>query len=187
MIETVTHSVEKMSRLLFQLRGGYTLEPPVPVPLEDVLRQVVAARAGARPAPQLEVRDGAMSVVANRSRLERVIGHLVQNAVDATPPEGRVMVQLLRQNSTAVIEIADTGCGMSEQFLRYRLFKPFESTKAAGMGIGTYETQQYVRDLGGRIDVESQEKQGTTFRIRLPLHVPDARAEERREAEGYQA
>jgi signal transduction histidine kinase len=83
-----------------------------------------------------------------------------------------VAVQLLRQNGSAVIEIADTGCGMSEQFVRERLFKPFESTKTAGMGIGTYETGQYVKELGGRIDVESREASGTTFRIKLPLHVP---------------
>ncbi|HKA45014.1 MAG TPA: XrtA/PEP-CTERM system histidine kinase PrsK [Burkholderiales bacterium] len=171
MIETVAHSVEKMSRLLFQLRGGYTLEAPKPVSLEELLRQVVAARSGLKPAPRLEVRDGSMSVVAHRARLERVIGHLVQNAIDATPAEGNVVVQLLRQNSSAVIEIADTGCGMSEQFIRYRLFKPFESTKAAGMGIGTYETQQYVRELGGRIHVESREARGTTFRVDLPLHA----------------
>src|SRR6185295_13885440 len=102
------------------------------------------------------------------------IGHLIQNAIEATPAEGSVVVQLLRQNSSAVIEIADTGCGMSEQFVRNRLFKPFESTKTAGMGIGTYETEQYVKELGGRIDVESREAQGTVFRIRLPLHVPAA-------------
>src|SRR5262249_48932610 len=55
MIETVAHSVDKMSRLLFQLRGGYTLEPPVPVALDELLRQVVTARASLKPAPQLEV------------------------------------------------------------------------------------------------------------------------------------
>ena len=184
MIETVAHSVEKMSRLLFQLRGGYTLEPPIPVALDELLRQAVATRSGLQPVPQLEVRDGAMSVVAHRARLERVIGHLIQNAIDATPSEGNVVVQLLRQNNSAVIEIADTGCGMSEQFIRYRLFKPFESTKAAGMGIGTYETQQYVRELGGRIDVESREPQGTIFRIKLPLHLPERAGGERVETEG---
>jgi putative PEP-CTERM system histidine kinase len=183
MIETVAHSVEKMSRLLFQLRGGYTLEPPVPVSLDELLRQVVAARSGLNPAPRLEVRDGAMTVVAHRARLERVIGHLVQNAIDATPSGGNVVVQLLRKNSSAVIEIADTGCGMSEQFIRYRLFKPFESTKSAGMGIGTYETEQYVRELGGRIQVESRETRGTIFRVNLPLHVPMNAAGERMEAE----
>jgi signal transduction histidine kinase len=61
---------------------------------------------------------------------------------------------------------------MSEQFVRDRLFRPFESTKAAGMGIGTYETEQYVKELGGRIEVESREGRGTVFRVRLPLHVP---------------
>jgi len=172
MLGTIAHSVDKMTRLLVQLRGGYTLEPPVPVALDDVLRQAVAARSSARPAPRLEVLAGAATVVAHRVRLERVIGHLIQNAIEATPAEGSVVVQLLRQNSSAVIEIADTGCGMSEQFVRDRLFRPFESTKAAGMGIGTYETEQYVKELGGRIDVESREARGTVFRVRLPLHAP---------------
>jgi signal transduction histidine kinase len=63
--------------------------------------------------------------------------------------------------------------------MRYRLFKPFESTKTAGMGIGTYETQQYVRELGGRIDVESREARGTVFRVKLPLHLPGGVAGER--------
>jgi signal transduction histidine kinase len=112
-------------------------------------------------------------VVAHRARLERVIGHLIQNAVEATPPEGSVAVQLLRQDGSAVIQISDTGCGMSEQFMRYRLYKPFESSKSAGMGIGTYEARQYIRELGGRIEVESREAQGTVFRVMLPLHVPE--------------
>ena len=173
MIETVAHSVEKMKRLLFQLRGGYTLEPPAPVALDDILQQVVGARAGLKPAPRLESPGNHVSVVAHRERLDRVIGHLVQNAVEATPPEGSVVVQLLRQNGSAVIEIADTGCGMSEQFIRYRLFKPFESTKAMGMGIGTYEAREYVRELGGRIEAESREAHGTVFRVMLPLYLPE--------------
>ena len=110
-------------------------------------------------------------------RLERVIGHLIQNAIEATPAAGEVRVRLLRQQNSAVIEITDTGCGMSEQFLRNRLFKPFESTKATGMGIGTYETQQYVRELEGRIEVESHEAQGTVFRVILPIYNPARAAE----------
>ena len=172
MIQTVSHSVDKMKRLLFQLRGGYTLQPPAPVALDDLLRQLVAAKSVLKPVPRLEADGGAVSVLAHRARLERVIGHLIQNAIEATPPEGQVVVQLLRQDASAIIAIADTGCGMSEQFMRYRLFKPFESTKAAGMGIGTYEARQYVRELGGRIEVESREAQGSIFRVVLPLHVP---------------
>ena len=185
MIETVAQSVEKMKRLLLQLRGGYTLEPPAPVALEDLVQQVVAARSGLKPAPRLEARDGAVSVVAHRARLERVIGHLIQNAIEATPPEGHVVVQLLRQNGSAVIAIADTGCGMSEQFMRYRLFKPFESTKSTGMGIGTYEAREYVRELGGRIEVETREAQGTLFRVVLPLYVPERAPEAGVAVEGH--
>jgi signal transduction histidine kinase len=148
------------------------LGPPVPVALDDLVKEVVAVRSGLKPALRLETRDSAMSVVADRARLQRVIGNLVQNAIEATPPEGQVVVQLSRQNGSAVVAIADTGCGMSEQFVRYRLFKPFESTKAAGMGIGTYEAREYVRALGGRIEVQSQESHGTTFRLELPLGSP---------------
>ena len=177
MIATVAHSIEKMKRLLVQLRGAYTLEPPVPVALDVLVRQAVTARSGFKPAPRLEVGDGAVSVVGHPARLERVIGHLIQNAIEATPPEGSVVVRLSRQDGSAIIAIADTGRGMSEQFVRNRLFRPFESTKATGMGIGTYEARQYVRELGGRIEVESREAQGTVFRVTLPLYIPDRAAE----------
>ena len=177
MIDTVGNSVEKMKRLLTQLRGSYTLEPPTPVALDNVLQHAVAARAASKPAPRLEAGEGGVNVVAHRARLERVIGHLIQNAIDATPTEGDVVVQLMQNDGSAVIEIADTGCGMSEQFMRDRLFRPFESTKSTGMGIGTYEAWQYVRELGGRIEVESHEARGTVFRVMLPLYMPGRAAD----------
>ncbi len=172
MLGTVANSVEKMKRLLVQLRGAYTLEPAVPLALDELLRRTLAAKAGSKPVPRLELHDDTVRIVGHPVRLERVIGHLIQNAIEATPADGEVRVRLLREQDSAIIEITDTGCGMSEQFLRNRLFKPFESTKATGMGIGTYETRQYVRELGGRIDVDSREARGTVFRVVLPLHSP---------------
>jgi len=172
MIDTVANSVEKMKRLLFQLRGSYTLEAPAPVALRDLLRQAVAARSGSQPVPRLEPGTADVTVVAHEARLERVLGHLIQNAIDATPADGTVTVRMSELDGAAQVEVADSGCGMSEQFMRYRLFRPFESTKSTGMGIGTYEARQYIRELGGRIDVESQEARGTVFRVMLPLHVP---------------
>jgi signal transduction histidine kinase len=59
---------------------------------------------------------------------------------------------------------------MSEEFIRERLFKPFESTKPAGMGIGVFETREYVQELGGKIEVTSRPSAGTTFRVTLPLY-----------------
>jgi signal transduction histidine kinase len=110
-------------------------------------------------------------VIAHRDRLERVIGHLVQNAAEATPKDGRIWVRLKRDGERALIEVEDTGRGMSEQFVREQLFRPFESTKDHGMGIGAFESREYVRELGGSLDVDSRERSGTTFRIRLPLAI----------------
>lgn len=69
----------------------------------------------------------------------------------------------------AQIEVGDTGKGMSADFIRDRLFKPFQTTKQTGMGIGAYESRQYIQELGGEIHVESEENVGTRFRVRLPL------------------
>jgi putative PEP-CTERM system histidine kinase len=174
MIGTIANSVEKMERLLFQLRGNYSLERPAPVDLGELLRGAVAARAAFKPVPQLQVEaTGVMRVVAHDTRLDRVLGHLIQNAMDATPAEGCVNVKLYGQDGAAVIAISDNGCGMSEQFLTTRLFKPFESTKATGMGIGAYEARQYIREIGGKIEVESSEGVGTTVRVALPIALPD--------------
>jgi signal transduction histidine kinase len=58
---------------------------------------------------------------------------------------------------------------MSQDFIRNRLFKPFQTTKQAGMGIGAYESFQYVQELGGQIEVQSEVNRGTVVTIRLPL------------------
>lgn len=177
MISTVELSVEKMKRLLTQLRGGQTLDKPSPLALDELLAAAVAARRDARPAPALEIVDAGLAVLAHRERLERVVGHLIQNAIEATPPGGRVVARLAKRENFAILEVADSGRGMSEQFIRDGLFKPFESTKATGMGIGTYESREYVRELGGSIDVESRESRGTTFRVMLPLWIAGRPAE----------
>jgi signal transduction histidine kinase len=107
--------------------------------------------------------------VAHEDRLEHVIGHLVQNALDATASRGKVLVRLRREQQSAVVEVEDTGVGMSPDFVRQRLFKPFETTKAAGMGIGVYESLQYVAGLGGKLLVDSKPGVGTKVSVVLPL------------------
>ena len=69
-----------------------------------------------------------------------------------------------------MIEIGDTGRGMSADFVRERLFRPFQTTKNSGMGIGAYESYQYVQELGGTILVDSAVNVGTRMRVLLPLH-----------------
>lgn len=171
MLGTLDHSVQKMKNLLQKLAHGEALDSAAPLQLDALLRQAVAAKASLAPAPRLEIVDGELTVLAHRARLERVLGHLIQNAIEATASDGKVAVRLLRVCQTAVVELDDTGQGMSEQFIRERLFKPFDSTKTAGMGIGVFESREYIREVGGSLEVRSAPQVGTTFRVILPLHA----------------
>ncbi len=176
MLETVDLSVQKMKLLLQKLARGISVETPALLPLAQLLSQAVAAKSGVEPKPVLEIAAGELAVFANWSRLERVIGHLIQNAIEATPRDGKVSVGLERQADCAVVTVSDNGAGMSEEFVREKLFKPFESTKAGGMGIGVFESREYINELGGRLEVESRPSHGTTFRLVLPLPKDEERA-----------
>ena len=110
-----------------------------------------------------------LATLGHEDRLERVIGHLLQNALDASPENAPVEVAVARDEGYALVTIRDAGEGMSAQFVRERLFKPFQTTKPAGMGIGVYESVQYVASLGGHIHIDSVPAQGTSVRVRLPL------------------
>ena len=171
MVQTVDLSVHKMKRLLEKLSSGNALEESESLLLDKLFTEILEGKSAYSPCPVLEVVDKELIVQANRTRFERVLGHLIQNAIEATPPDGKVIVRLLRKETFAVIEIKDTGHGMSERFINERLFKPFESTKSAGMGIGVFESREYVHELGGKLEVDSQESVGTVFRIELQLEI----------------
>jgi putative PEP-CTERM system histidine kinase len=169
MLMTIESSLDKMRQLMLQLREG---ERPIGGPLGVELMPVVElmARAAEQRGRRLEL--GRVERVATRGhpdRIERVLGHIVQNAFDATPADGRVWVDLMRVSGQARVVIGDTGQGMSREFIETRLFKPFASTKAAGMGIGSYESSQYIRELGGQILVDSEPGRGTIVTVVLPL------------------
>ena len=122
-----------------------------------------------RPAPQLQAPSQPVWVVVDKERLSRVLGHLIQNAIEAAPETGEVKVVLAAQDDFARITVQDNGRGMDEEFIREKLFRPFETTKATGMGIGAYECRETIRALGGQLEVDSAPGRGTRFRISLPL------------------
>jgi putative PEP-CTERM system histidine kinase len=173
MLETIEHAVQKMRVLLQKFNRESSTEQSSRVLLEPVLRQAIALKSAGEPKPMLDIGQTGLAVSANAARLERVIGHLLQNAIEATPRDGQVNVKLTERDGNAWIEIIDTGRGMSDQFIRARLFKPFESTKSAGMGIGVFEAREYVQQVGGRLEVDSRPAAGTTFRVSLPLYHHD--------------
>jgi putative PEP-CTERM system histidine kinase len=169
MLLTVESSLEKMRRLMLQLREGAT--PPGGgrgVELTPIVRRLeTMAKAQGR---TLEAEPfERLSTRGHDERLERVLGHLVQNALDATPAAGRVWLQVARYSGQVRVEVGDTGAGMPEEFVRSKLFRPFNTTKHNGMGIGTYESFQYIRELGGSIAVDSEVGRGTVVTVLLPL------------------
>jgi putative PEP-CTERM system histidine kinase len=175
MIDTVDNAVDKMKKLLLQLRVGATpADEPAPVDLQEVVLSALRSKAPMTPRPTISVDAPGIRTMAHRERLDRVVGHLLQNAAEATPAGGKIEVRVRSQDQSAIIEVEDSGVGMSEDFIRTRLFKPFESTKKNGMGIGIYESREYIRELGGQLDVESRETEGTRFSIALPLLRPAA-------------
>lgn len=169
MLETVSYSVQKMRLMLQKLSRSEATEAPRALTVDQVVRQAVALKAAFEPRPELRVETAGLAIVADRERLERVVGHLIQNAIEATPKEGNVTITVGQQNDAVRIDITDTGEGMSEEFIRERLFKPFESTKSAGMGIGVFESREYITELGGTLEVFSTPALGTTFTVILPL------------------
>lgn len=174
MLGTLDHSVKKMTLLLQKLSRADKPDIAASLQIAQLLAQTVASKATAKPAPMLEIDDHGLMVLANWTRLERVLGHLIQNAIEATEQDGQVVIRLLRRNQTVVVDISDNGEGMSDAFIRERLFKPFESTKVAGMGIGVFESREYIREVGGQLEVVSVLATGTTFSVILPLYVEAA-------------
>ncbi len=169
MLLTVQNSVERMRQLMLQLREGATPVGVVcGVDLAAIVRRIKTAKGGQLPELDLHIEE---TVIArgHEERIERVIGHMIQNALDATNSSGKVEVIVGRLDSMARIEVSDTGRGMTPEFVRERLFKPFQTTKQAGMGIGAYESFQYVQELGGKIQVESTLNVGTRVKMLLPL------------------
>jgi signal transduction histidine kinase len=154
---------------MLQLREGATPTGTVHgVGLAAIAKRIDRVAAGRGRQLELDL-DEQLVARGHDERLERIIGHMVQNAFDASEPTGRVWLHLRREVGMALVEVGDTGRGMSEQFVRERLFKPFQTTKQAGMGIGAYESYQYVQELGGKIQVDSELGRGTVIRILLPL------------------
>jgi signal transduction histidine kinase len=109
----------------------------------------------------------------DNDKFSNVIYHLVSNAQQATKDDGnvKVTVQLSSDERYMLVNIADTGSGMSKSFIRTRLFKPFDTTKGnAGMGIGAFDAKAYLEQIGGQLLVQSEEQVGTTLILYIPTN-----------------
>jgi putative PEP-CTERM system histidine kinase len=168
MIVTLRNSAEKLNALIARLSryGGGSSD--IAVFDAGALVRSIAAQFAARH-PVIAADIPALPVKGSHEALEQSLVHLVQNAIDASPAQAPVTLVVAGEGANARIEVIDTGTGMSPEFIRSRLFKPFVSSKQGGFGIGAFEARELVRGMGGRLDVESREGLGSRFIIRLPL------------------
>ena len=168
MILTLRSSTDKLQSLLARLNryGSQPSETREPVDIEALLRRIARSYRGKHPVQHLP--GPAAIVTTDAEGLEQAIIHLVQNAVDAS--HGKTPVELTASHAHGSLHIAivDAGPGMSPDFVRNELFKPFHSTKASGFGIGAFEARELVRGLGGQLEVDSRPGVGTRFVIQLP-------------------
>ncbi len=179
-MNTVDHAVGKMSRLMSQLKNiGAENETEI-IPLRPLLEEVTASRAGQLPRPQLDCTNSSdVFVQAQRDRLASAFEHIIQNAQEAAGKNGWVKISLFIQRQQAIVEIRDNGHGMDADFIRNRLFKPFETTKGlSGMGIGAYESREYIRALGGDLTVTSKPNEGASFRFTIPIAINETQSDQ---------
>lgn len=167
MIATLRETSDRMTALLSRLaqRGPRPNEPIVVVPLAPLLSRVAGRRRGQHP---VAVSAADEAVHAAPGALETLLDHLVQNAMEASPPDSPVLLAARGDGERVAIEVRDRGAGMSAAFVRDRLFKPFDSAKPNGFGIGAYEARQLAEAMGGTVAVTSREGEGTCFSITLP-------------------
>jgi signal transduction histidine kinase len=109
---------------------------------------------------------------ADKEQLRSVLTNLLLNARDAVSNRGRIALESTQSDDRVMLSVADSGCGMSPDFIRTSLFRPFRTTKAGGIGIGMFQSKVIVEAHGGIIQVSSAPEQGSTFRVILPIGGP---------------
>lgn len=166
MVATLKDSAGRMNDLLARLSQHHRARADGvrPVALRDVLERVARNKR----AQHAITIAGASDVLAQAdpTRLEQILEHLVQNAIEASAAEPIALV-VEADADHATIVVQDHGCGMSPAFLRDQLFKPFASSKPAGFGIGAFEAKQLAEAMGGHVSVTSHPGHGTRFCVHL--------------------
>ncbi len=169
--ETLGHTKDRMDRMLSQLKEKQQQRSNhSQLDLVELLKTTVAEFERALPRPSIQACDQEIIVRLDNDRMISVIGHLIDNAQQATEDLGTVTLEVSQTPEAIKITISDSGIGMTQDFIDNQLFKPFETTKGnAGMGVGVYEAKTYAEELGGALTVESEVGRGTTFTMTLPL------------------
>lgn len=171
MMATVSNSVLRMRKLLVQFKDEQARSPAGMgrFALHAVVERVAETWRQQKPDLGVELAGGEFEIAGDEERMVSVLDHLLQNAIEVTGAEGRIILRLMGAGDDAVVEVEDDGPGMDSEFIRDQLFRPLDTDKASGYGLGAYQTRQLVREMGGRLEVISTPGEGTIMRILLPM------------------
>ncbi len=171
MLLTVRAATARIDGLIARLREPAEAAPP-PAPLRhsadlpERLRRIAAAR---RADVVIEGNPPTAPLAIEAEALDTAIGHLLDNAVEASVPRVPVTLRLHRAEGREVLDITDRGPGMTEAFIRNELFRPLRTGRPDGNGIGAWQARELMREAGGALEVLSRPGIGTTMRLVLPL------------------
>jgi signal transduction histidine kinase len=165
--KTVAHINRLIGRLSL-LRHELQIKP-VASDLNEVVVKALAGWEEAAGVTLIKNLPPLPKILLDQEQMLKVVTNLVLNARDAVSPAGEIRIETAQSNGWVILTVSDNGCGMAPEFLSRSLFRPFQTTKKNGLGIGLFQSKMIVEAHKGKVQVESQPGKGTTFRIILPL------------------
>lgn len=159
----INNLITKLSSFREQLELSFSLTD-----LDKLIAEVIE-QLGPRPVLLSKELNLMQPLPLDREQIKSVVTNLITNAHEATPTGGSIYVKTEMSQTHAVLTVSDSGCGMSAEFLHGSLFRPFQTTKKKGIGIGMFQTRMIVEAHRGHIHVESAPQKGTRFQVTLPL------------------
>jgi signal transduction histidine kinase len=167
MAKTCEHINDLISRLSL-LRYDLQIKP-VESNLNDVVAGALSNWTGVARMTLVKNLRPCPVILLDQEQITKVVTNLVLNASEAISQSGEIRIETSQKNGWVVLLVADNGCGMTPEFLSRALFRPFQTTKKKGLGIGMFQSKMIVEAHGGRIEVESEARKGTAFRVLLPI------------------
>ncbi len=173
--KTLKSTVSKMNAMISNLTilyRGLKISPR-PVNFNDLIEETLATLNGHVSSRLVKRMETLPTIPADGEQLRKVCLNLLLNAIEASPPDWKIEIRTSTENGDVVLTVVDHGCGMSPEFIQSSLFRPFQTTKSNGLGIGLFQCKKIVEAHQGRIEVESKVGKGSLFRVVLPVTKVD--------------
>lgn len=174
MFETIGNSVSRMRTILDKLgaEGKGDDGETGPVALRPLVAHMTEELSKRNLDLEMDLKGPDISVAADEQSLISIVNHLLENAIEAAGEDGKISIRLRVAGDEAILEIEDNGPGMDAEFIKNQLFRPLDSGKENGYGIGAYQARQLVQEMGGQLRVHSTPNTGTVMQVIFPILDP---------------